>query len=47
MPQMLQVECHPYLTQELLIKHCLAKSIIGKWFLKNNIGLYYVEFSWD
>ena len=29
-PAVLQVECHPYLNQAQLIKHCKDRDIVGK-----------------
>jgi len=30
-PAVLQVECHPYLNQAQLIKHCKERDIVGKY----------------
>ena len=31
-PTVLQVECHPYLNQAQLIRHCKEQDIVGKYF---------------
>lgn len=33
-PAVLQVECHPYLNQAQLIKHCKERDIVGECIVK-------------